>query len=246
MTDANDSNWSNDEWVGSETFSYLNPYSENASTDNDYYPHTKPEVSAIGGEIATPSTGNEKWGTSFAAPAVTGHLTLLSKFSDDYGTIDFRDFPEVAKSIIMAGALNDEGDSFGKVGTGCIYAKGARVLVKNDWFEFDYYDESNAEQTYTFDAEADEQVRVVLNWLSNVQESEFSDNKNAKSDIDFDLKVRNPSGDRAAGSFEWDRGYEWVEFTASESGTYTIVVDDFRWDASESSREIGIAWSRWP
>lgn len=40
----------------------------------------------------------------------------------------------------------------------------------------------------------------------------------------------------------YDRGYEFVKFTADTSGTYEFEVDNYRWDAAETSRNIGLAW----
>lgn len=143
----------------------------------------------------------------------------------------------------MVSARNDAG-SWDKEGGGTISAPDAREVVKNGWFEMGTYSESNETQTYDMYVESGENVRVAVHWLSNVTNSDFSDNKDVQSDLDLDVSVDDPNGNYVAGSYEWDRCFEWNTFDASSTGTYTIEVDKYRWDASESSRWMGVAWHR--
>ena len=245
--DENDGDKSNDNIA---SFScYKNPYSKHDDPSSGDYPHSKPEVTAVGGGIAGPNDllANNK-GTSYAAPHVSGLITLLTKFSDDYGTIDFTYYPEVAKPIIMASAihLGETGDyNFDQWGTGCVNAPAAEKIVQNDWFVSDTFSSSNSNQKYNFYASSsDSEVRLALSWLSDVVNSDFSDNKDAQSDLDLDLYVYDPNGNYVTGSTEWDRSWEWLTFDPSTSGTYEIKVSNYRWDSSDSSRWMGLAWHR--
>lgn len=227
---------------------WKDPASKHDSPSSDYYPHDKPEVSAVGYPLGFPGySGNYSGGTSYAAPHVAGLITLLTKFSDDYGTRDFQLYPELVKPILMASAANEGGSSydFQEMGAGSIVAPNAEDIVAFDWFESDTFSQSNSEQTYTFYAsQYDSEVRMALMWATDVTSSDFSDNANAQSDLDLDLRVDDPDGNYVAGSYAYDRGFEWLTFSPSTSGTYTITVDKFRWDSSDSSRWFGLAWYR--
>lgn len=231
----------------SEFSCYLDPLTKNASPTYDYYPHDKPEISAVGERIKTPNMWSSESGTSFAAPHAAGLISLLCKFSDDYSTIDFKYYPEVVKPILMASATN-RGDSsydFEKMGTGAVYAPHAERIVANGWFESDLFDSANDEQTYDFWASKyDSNVRVALSWLTDVHDANWESIEDVQSDIDLDLYVRDPDGNSVGSSLKYDSGWEWVEFEPTDSGYHTIEVSKWRWDTSDSSRYMGIAWYR--
>lgn len=236
---------SDDEWADHSR--YEDPQSKNADAGSDYYPLEKPEVCAVGDRIQTPNIGYETAGTSFATPHTSGLVALLCKFADDYDTLSFEYFPELVKPILMASATN-QGDSsydFDKMGPGAVYAPHAEDIVSYGWFEGDTFDSSNSEQTYEFYAsQYDDSVRVALSWLTDIHDANWSDLSDVQSDIDLDLRVRDPDGNLAAGSYSFDTGWEYVEFQPDTSGYYTIEVDEYRWDTSDSSRYIGLAWYR--
>lgn len=243
---ASTSDYENDDWSDDAIAGYScyeDPHSRHANPDYDDYPHDKPEISAVGSGVDTPSSDGRTFGTSLSAPGVAGLVALLCKFSDDFGTVDFSYYPEAVKAILMASARNDAG-SWDKEGAGTISAPDAREVVKNGWFATGTYDKNNATQTYDCHVESGENVRVAVHWLTNVVNSEFSDNRDVQSDLDLDVSVSDPNGNYVAGSYEYDRGFEWLTFDADATGTYTIEVDKFRWDAEETYRWLGVAWHR--
>ncbi|PSP81064.1 hypothetical protein BRC81_01350 [Halobacteriales archaeon QS_1_68_20] len=241
IRDQNNGYWFDDEIAGYSC--YKNPHSRHADPSYDDFPHDKPEISTCGSGCNTPSSDGSPSGTSMAAPGLTGLITLLCKFSDDFGTVDFSYYPELAKPVAMVSARNDTA-SWDKEGAGSISAKHARQVVQNGWFDSLYYDSSNSEETVDLYAESGENVRVALMWFSDVTDADFSDNKDAQSDLDMDLSVDDPDGNYVTGSWSYDRGFEYLDFDASTTGTHTVEVNKFRWDASDSYRWMGVAWHR--
>lgn len=237
---------SDDEWADHSR--YEDPQSKNADADNGYFPLDKPEVTAVGDRIRTPNMWSNTSGTSFATPHASGLVALLCKFADDYDTQSFEYYPELVKPILMAAATN-QGDSssydFDKMGPGAVYAPHAEDIVSYEWFEGDIFDSSNDEQTYEFYAsQYNDSVRVALSWLTDIHDANWSDMADVQSDIDLDLRVRDPDGRFVTSSVSYDSGWEYLEFEPDSDGYYTIEVDKWRWDTSDSSRYIGLAWYR--
>jgi hypothetical protein len=227
--------------------SWRDPLSKHAYPSWDYYPTDKPEVSAVGNPSEFPGYSGTTAGTSFSAPAVAGLLTLLTKFSDDYGTVPFYFYPEVAKPVLMASATNtgDGSSDFEKMGPGAIVAEHAEHVIANDWFVSDVFWKSNATQTYPFYAnESDESVRVAFHWATDATLADFWHPSNVQSDLDLDVSVYDPDGNVVGWSWAWDRSFEWVEFDPQKTGTYEIRVHKWRWDSSDYARWMGLAWYR--
>lgn len=99
--------------------------------------------------------------------------------------------------------------------------------------------------TKTFSVTAGERVRIALTWDSHTSGSMFD--KTDTLTADLDLSVSYPGGSKSSLSF--DNSYEFVSFTAPQSGTVTIRVTQPRFDrarvlracmASLVSRRIGL------
>jgi len=60
---------------------------------------------------------------------------------------------------------------------------------------------------------------------------------------DFDMLVRKPGGIIVGTSASFDNNYEIVEFIAPISGTYTVEINKYRWDAGNLFEWLGYAYS---
>jgi len=162
------------------------------------------------------------------------------KLSDDYGTKDFSYYPEVVKPMLIAGTDHYNSSNREKWGYGVPHMNALELMIDKKWFETDYFKESNSTQSYSFSVTSGTKTRLALHWLSDVTSSDFSDTKDAQSDIDLDLSVDYPGS--SVSSWKYDTSVEFVEFTPDSDGTATVEVHNFRWDGSSSSRPMGLAW----
>ena len=64
----------------------------------------------------------------------------------------------------------------------------------------------------------------------------------SRPSADLDLWVRGPNGTVVAISASWDNTYEIVDFTAPQTGTYTMRVR--KWRCSSNPRWLGWAYHR--
>lgn len=236
IDDKNTSSFGDDEWAGDRS---LDPHTKNSTTDTWY--HEKPEVAAVGVSVTTPF--RTAGGTSMASPLVAGLATSMVKTGQDHGTVDLRYYPEVIKAMMTAGAVHDDFSTEEKIGYGVPAMDYLEPIIANGWYKKVMFDQANSSQSYSFSVDSGESVRVALVFISDSVDSDFSDNKDAQADIDLDLEVATPSG-TVHSSYAYDTALEFVEFSTSQSGTCDITVNKFRWDSSDSSRYMGIAWHR--
>jgi len=241
--DHGDGNWAGDTmWPDS---CYVDPV----------YNRVKPEVVAPGVSVRTTEptfyhNENGEWisseafaqvynlGTSLAAPVVSGEAALLME-RDGSGALRWW-APEAVKAIVLASALHDvELNSTDKDGVGGVDCATADTIVqRGQWFRWfcSYpggYDGNWLRQRFTFQASAGDRVRVVICWLSNPP-----DYKSGSLDTDLDMYVMSPSWNTVGYSGSVHNAFEIAEFTASETGLYTICT----WrdpSSTESDNVIG-------
>jgi hypothetical protein len=84
-------------------------------------------------------------------------------------------------------------------------------------------------------------IRVALTWNSKTTTAAGSPTSSVL-DADLDLRVYDPDGVWVATSASWDSNYEFVEFTPSKIGEYTIKIRGWTVPADFSSY-YGIAWT---
>jgi hypothetical protein len=216
---------------------------KSAHYDSDDPPHKKPEVVGVGSDIDVPGFSGETQGTSFSAPFVAGLVESLWKVDKNASGGEIMNHPASAKAVLMAAATHDESDVVDqKWGTGTVLADRGEAILQNDWWARNYMSDTDDEDTHDiYLSEYDDEVTLVTAWLSDVDGS--GDNAEAQSDVDLDVSVRDPDGNSVASSWEFDRGFEAVQFSPTKSGYYTLEINNWRWD-NDDYRLITSAWHR--
>jgi len=225
-------------YPGSNGSSYLDPAGTAWNAHGDF---NKPNVSAPAVSVRT-ANGLGASGTSVAAPIVAGIAAQLIARAP---SLALR--PEATRAIIMAGAINrspmpDGSRNADHEGTGTASALWAnRVLHVGDGTWGGYRLASmTAGQVLVEEVSvvAGQKVKVAVSWNSHSAGPTSSDRLMA----DLDLRVIGPDGS-VVGSYTFDNNYEWVEFTAAQTGTARIEVHPTRFEAS--AERIGLAWAKW-
>lgn len=225
-------------YPGSNGSGYRDPAGTAWNPHGDF---NKPNVSAPAASVRT-ANGLAASGTSVASPIVAGIAAQLIARAP---SLALR--PEGTRAVIMAGAINrsplpNGGASADHEGTGTASALWAnRVLNVGDgpWGGY-RLGSMTATDVVTQDISvvAGQKVKVVVSWNSHSSSSTSPDRLMA----DLDLRVVQPDG-TVAGSYTLDNNYEWVEFTASRTGTARIEVRPTRFEAS--AERYGLAWAKW-
>ncbi len=137
----------------------------------DYIPTNKPELVAPGTKITVaPYPTEEKTGTSFAAPHVTG---IIAQLLEDRPSLKV--LQDTMKAILTAAVSHpvhryDMSDAnYERYGAGVVNAKEAEYVIRYARYRNSYFSASTdtpAPKTYTFTvSDSDEIIRVSLAWL---------------------------------------------------------------------------------
>jgi putative cell wall-binding protein len=211
---------------------------------NSHGDFNKPNVSAPAASVIT-ANGLGASGTSVASPIVAG---IAAQVISNLPSLALR--PEVTRAIIMAGAINrtpmpDGSKNSDHEGTGTASALWAnRLLAAGDTANGGHRMGSmTAGQTVAQDIAvvAGQKVKVVLTWNSRTSGTSIS-TRTDRLAADLDLRIVQPDGS-VLGSYTFDNNYEWVEFTASRSGTVRIEMRQARFEST--SERYGLAWAKW-
>ena len=222
-------------------------------------PHSDREVPAI----ASPGTSHALLGSTFggtsAATPVTASIAadLLSR-----NTL-LKSWPEATRAILLATANYQGADDQnwaksleGKDGTGMTNAYYAGLTADtretgttSQFRAHDYGTMTNASfsggyLTKTWKAKGSStssRVRVALVWNSKVAAT-GGEPTSSVLDADLDLIVQAPNGSTVASSTSYDGAYEFVEFSPSVSGDYTIKVRGLTVPAN-FTRYYAVAWT---
>lgn len=228
------------DWTGDAMSSF-------SSTQNPASGCEKPNLAANGHNVDTLGNAAGNWltngydGTSFAAPHVTGNLANVA----DTGT--FANMPEAAMALMMATAWhNIEGSSrlSGEDGAGGLHglaAFRARHQVDLDMVSASDFN-NNGFYTRTITLQGGDRARVCIAWSANAN----SGYSTTVLDADLDLAVfggaNQTSGTFYGGSSSFNNNFEIVEFTPPVSGSYTIRVNDYRFDGT--NEHLAMAWTQ--
>ncbi len=226
---CSDNNWPPAERV---CFSNFGP----VDADNDGFTRVKPDLVAPG--LGTASTwpwyltpsGNGyyywSWGTSFAAPQVSG---AMAQFLDAYSTL--MTWPEVVKAAFIVSATDVGGANVAQYGRGMLNAihaiyDQANISDTSYWTGSLASTGSTVNHTFTVPNGFDE-VRVALTWADPVA---ASGNDNVINDLD--VKVYDGSGALVGSSTTPDDTVEYVKVTNGTPGTWRIETSAYSlWSA---------------
>ena len=236
--DRDTSTWADDVMLGDS--GYNDPISQHGDRE-------KPEVAAVGAGMistlaASPWVGYcDDFGTSYAAPAVSGEAALLM-----HRQSQLTSWPEAVKAIIMAGAIhNIEGasrlsDRDGAGGIDCSIADD--TIANNRWWA-NTVTYGDFPKTYVLSGiPAGKKVRVVAAWDSHPPDSHPPYGTiNDPLQSDFDLIIYDPNGEQVEVSSSYDNNYEIGQFETEMSGNYQARVVKYRFEGA--SERLALAYS---
>lgn len=232
-----------------------------ASSSSRRDPYGDREVPAI----AAPGSrhdllGSSFGGTSCATPVAASIAALLMSHNPS-----LRIWPEAIRAIMLATANYQRADgadysttSDGADGVGMLNAQygrwtaGVRETTSKPQFRAHDYGLMGASdfsggffvkswkaQTYTTNS----RIRVALTWNSKVTASANGTPTSSVLDADLDLWIFDPDGNLllTTGS-SWDSSFEFVEFSPTKLGEYTIKVRGFS-VPNDFSSYYGVAWT---
>ncbi len=228
-------------YPGSNGASYRDPSGAAWNSHGDF---NKPNVSAPAPSVRT-ANGLGASGTSIASPIVAG---IAAQIIARLPSLSLR--PEATRAIIMAAAINrtpmpDGSRNSDHEGTGTASALWANRLLTNGDAGYGGYRMGSLTSGQALNQDisviAGQKVKVVLTWNSRTTGTTIS-NRTDRLAADLDLRIVMPDGS-LQGSYTFDNNYEWVEFTATRSGTARIEVRQTRFEGT--SERYGLAWSKW-
>ena len=211
---------------------------------NPHGDYNKPNVSAPAPAVRT-ANGLTASGTSVASPIVAG---VAAQVISRLPSLALR--PEATRAIIMAGAINrspmpDGSKNADHEGTGTASALWANHLLTAGDSAYGGHRMGSVTKgqalTQDIAVVAGQKMKVVLTWNSRTSGTTIS-NRTDRLTADLDLRIVQPGGS-VLGSYTFDNNYEWVEFTASRTGTARIELRQSRFDST--SERYGLAWAKW-
>ena len=243
-TDGENNNWTDDVMSG---FS---------STSDPSTGCEKPNLAANGQDVDTLGDGSvggsqtTAWlydnysGTSFSSPHTAANLANAMTLDSS-----LRTSPEAAIAAMMATAWhNIEGTRSlsEQDGAGGLNGFAAVTCAREDRVRFVNLSPTsfNVGGYYTYDIELQgkETTRVCISWGALANSGYTTTILNADLDLAIFEGSGVVSGTGLAYSSSVNNNFEIVEFTPPTTGTYTVRINDFRFDGT--SERVGIAWSQ--
>ncbi|WP_062065622.1 S8 family serine peptidase [Cellvibrio sp. OA-2007] len=203
----------------------------------------KPELSAPGTSIT--AGGFTMTGTSMSCPHAAA-FTADMMSSSTY--LKYR--PYLAKAKMLAGATDAISGGFDKVGLGGIDFLSAQYSGywawwsgnNSSWSTFDKND-GNSDGYITariYISNGYKKARVALAWMNRGSYTYDHRNNAHAIGMDLDMRVYAPNGSFVGGSYSWDNSFEYVNFTPSQSGYYTVKINRFANRDTGSALRMGL------
>ena len=221
-----------------------------ASTNLAY----KPDISAPGTDITTSASSYGFTGTSASAPHVAGTVALMMEVNP-YLKI----FPEVIKAILTA-AVNPNSshrycvsqwnpsitNNYARFGAGLLDAYYSANAVNYDNYYYGTVSSTNTEDSYTFNvptAGLDVRVSLAFHKYNSINSTPHTPSSTVIEHAlqDLDLWVVAPDNTVVWKSQTWYNNVENIEFTATQTGNYTIYVKKIP-NSYTGSVQYGVAW----
>lgn len=237
----------------------LDTMSASSSFIDPTSPHGDREVPAI----ASPGTSHALLGSTFGGTSAATPVTAAIAADLQSRNTALKSWPEALRAILLATANYQGADGQnwtqsldGKDGTGMTnaYFAGLTADVREtsttpQFRAHDYGTMTNASfsggyLTKIWKAKVtntSSRVRVALVWNSKVAAIN-GDPSSSTLDADLDLSVLAPNGTTIASSTSYDGSHEFVEFTPTVTGDYTIKVRGVTVPAS-FARYYAVAWT---
>lgn len=203
----------------------------------------KPELSAPGTSIT--AGGFTMTGTSMSCPHAAA-FTADMMSSSTY--LKYR--PYLAKAKMLAGATDAISGGFDKVGLGGIDFLSAQYSGywawwsgnNSSWSTFDKNDGASDGHVTTriYISSGYKKARVALAWMNRGTYTYDHRNNAHAIGLDLDMKVYAPNGSLVGGSYSWDNSFEYVNFTPSQSGYYTVKINRYANRDTNSALRMGL------
>jgi hypothetical protein len=176
-------------------------------------------------------------GTSLSAPFVTGAAALLLQSAPILGS-----WPEIVKAVLMAASQPMTTSDTDHYGAGLVNIGAAADTIRgvNGNWGGDNPPQCSGTWPYTQQMYllAGSQTRFAIVWSQDPNYSQYANQPQA----DLDLWALDPQGNQFQSQVgnSWDNNYEFIDFVPPQTGTYTLMVTNYRCDSTVS--RIGFAW----
>ncbi len=222
----------------------------------------KPDLVAPGYRLITPlNTNTGATGTSLSAPIVTGAVAQLCQVFSYFKTK-----PVALKAFLLAGAVktqqmkafdadNDSSNNVDslsgswrmglcrKNGAGMLNALNAyTVLYNSNYFYFPNFGSSNNGYSETIHVTSTtKRLQICLNWLKKNTVSGSDHSTGTVNDASRDtylLEILDPDGETLYNSWYRYDTKEYIAFTPSRTGTYTVKIQK----SGTQGQDVTVAW----
>ena len=210
---------------------------------------SKPDMCSIGSNVANnPNNPNSTTGgTSVAAPQVAGAVALMCQQD-----AELLNYPETIKSLLTAGVNEyysnkrfttspvNNGNLYSQYGAGILDCLNTSVAISNhQYIQTEYFDPNTNGQTKTYqiDLQAGKTTRIALTYLYLRYETTGNPTSYTAPKVGFTIYRNGVYYDQ---TLSYEGNLKILEFTPTESGTYTIIVSNNRGISADTW--FSLAW----